>query len=825
MSALDFADYVAHLEDHHDRVALTSRSFLKIERVTHGDLRRHAYQAARFLAAEGVTRGDRVMVTAPNSPEWVELFLGTELLGAVLVTVDAASTPATLQRFVAQTEPRLVFTSRYAPPVDTGVAPRHLEDLGRLIGSYQGTCPEGGPEAMTDWPGVIVFTSGTTADPKGVVLTQGNILSNIDGILERIDVGADWRMLSILPLSHMYGLTSELSLLHRGAGVFYLPRVTPAGVAEALVDYQITLLVAIPELLSLMLEEIRRTAEREGRAGVLALAMRVAQRLPWRGRRLLLHSVLARLGGALDLVVTGGAPIPADVAEAWETIGLRLVQGYGLTETSPILTCNAVETRRRDSPGRALGNVELRIGDEGEIQARGPSVFHEYWRNAEATRDAFTEDGWFRTGDVGRLDDGWLSIEGRLKFAIVRSSGLKVFPEDVEVVAEGEKRVKELCVVGVAGDRGEMVEAVVLGDTPDAVVDEAIATINAQLASFQHIDHWRRWPGEDFPRTRLMKVDRRQVQDWANAAVGEVAAPAPAPAESGTGDAVVAAIRLSLDDPGAPVHDEDRLGDLGLDSLLRLSVLSLIEEQSGVAIADDAVTSTTTVGELRQLALAGTPVEGVRRPPRWPFAPVVRLLGDALRDHVVFPLVHHWVDLTVEGAEHAAALRGPAIFIFNHSDDFDGPVVYQALPANVRRRLCVAMGADVMDDHRVLAFVARLLYAAFPFARSEPYLESLQYVGEMIDQGRHVLIAPEGRLSVDGQLQPFKNGIGLLAVNLGVPVVPMKTVGLAGTVPLHAKWPRKHSAATVRIGEPMTFAAGEDYDEVTEALRRAVVAL
>lgn len=820
----DFATFVARLDDHGERVALTSRTFLKIEHVTHRELRDRAYQTARFLAAEGVVRGERVMVMAPNAPEWIELTLGTELLGAVLVTVDAASTPATLQRFVEQTEPRLVFVSRYAAPPSIDVATRHLEDLGRAIAPYGSNALEFGPEAMTDWPGVIVFTSGTTADPKGVVLTQGNILANIEGILARIDVGDDWRMLSILPLSHMYGLTTELSLIANGASVFYLPRVTPAGIAEALVDYRITLLVAIPEMLSLMLEQIQRTAQAEGRSGVLALAMRVAAHLPWRARRVLLHSVLARLGGALDLVVTGGAPIPADVAGAWEAIGLRLVQGYGLTETSPILTCNAIATRRRDSPGRALDNVELRIGEEGEIQARGPSVFSEYWRNPDATREAFTEDGWFRTGDVGRLDDGWLTIEGRIKFAIVRSSGLKVFPEDVEVVAEGEKRIKELCVVGVPGDRGEEVEAVVLGDAPDAVVDEAIAAINAQLASFQHVDHWRRWPGEDFPRTRLLKVDRRAVQDWASAGGRELPASSPAPLTTSADD-VVSAIRLSLDDPDAPVRDQDRLGDLGLDSLLRLSVVSLLEEMTGVAIADDAVTATTTVAELRVLAREGTPVEESRRPPRWPFAPVVRGVGDALRDHVVFAFVHHWVELTVDGVENVEGLGGPAIFIFNHSDDFDGPVVFQALPRHVRRRLCVAMGADVMADHKVLAFVARLLYAAFPFARSEPYLASLQYVGEMIDQGRHVLIAPEGRLSTDGQLQPFKNGIGLLAVNLGVPVVPVKTIGLSGTVPLHAKWPRQHSRPTVRIGRPLTFAPGDDYDGVTEALRRAVAGL
>ncbi|EQD74806.1 AMP-dependent synthetase and ligase, partial [mine drainage metagenome] len=174
--------------------------------------------------------------------------------------------------------------------------------------------------------------------------------------------------------------------------------------------------------------------------------------------------------------------------------------------------------------------------------------------------------GWFRTGDVGRLDDGWLSIVGRLKFAIVRASGLKVFPEDVEAVAEHDTRLRELCVVGVHDAQDEHVEAVVLGDTPDEVVDDVVASVNTQLASFQHIDHWRRWPGEDFPRTRLLKVDRRAVQDWANAV------PAAAPPATRTprldADPVARAIRVSLDDPGTTVRDDDRLSDLGLDSLL-----------------------------------------------------------------------------------------------------------------------------------------------------------------------------------------------------------------------------------------------------------------
>jgi long-chain acyl-CoA synthetase len=281
-------------------------------------------------------------------------------------------------------------------------------------------------------------------------------------------------------------------------------------------------------------------------------------------------------------------------------------------------------------------------------------------------------------------------------------------------------------------------------------------------------------------------------------------------------------IRLSLDDPNITVEDDDQLGDLGLDSLRRLNVVALLEERAGVSIADDRVTATTTVAELRALVSEGSPAAAAVRPARWPYRPWVRAVGDELRDRGIAPLVKHWVTLSVEGVENLETLSSPGLFIFNHSDDFDGPVIYEALPRDIRRRLAAATGADVMANHRALALIVRLCYAGFPFARSEPYMPSLEYVGQMIDRGYHVLIAPEGRLSTNGELQEFKTGIGLLAASLAVPVVPMKTIGLSGTVQLHAKWPRRRSRVTVRIGPPMQFGVTADYEDVTQKLRRAV---
>ncbi len=823
MGAATFADYVANLEALGESRALASRSFLKIERLTHRELSARAYQTAHYLSAEGVGRGDRVMVVAENSPRWTELLLGTLLLGATVVPVDVMSTPEALQRYVKDTEPTLVFVSA-ARTDNVGPLRRSLDSLDEVTASLPTDKQAVALDA--EWPALIVFTSGTTADPKGVVLSQRNILANIDGVLARVDVQTDWRFLSVLPLSHTYELTSTLAVLSRGASLYYVARVTPHAIAEALVDFQITTMLAIPELLTLMLENVEHTAEDEGKARMLAVGLEVAPHLPFALRRELFYSVHRRLGGHLNLVITGGAPIPLKVASAWENIGIRMVQGYGLTETSPILTCNSLEDRRLDSPGRPLDNVQLRIGEEGEIQAQGPSVFSEYWRNPEATEAAFTDDGWFRTGDIGRLDDGYLKIEGRLKFAIVRSSGLKVFPEDVELAAEDDARFGELCVVGVTDERGESVVAVLISSESDDVIEHAIAELNSKLASFQHVDAWRRWPEPDFPRTRLLKVDRRKVQDWANKKDGTaVTHDGESSAPTQSGDPIVRSIQTALGNASAGVSDADRLDDLGLDSLRRLSLAADLEERLGVSVPDEKMTPATTVGELRALVAVGSPAASSSPAPTWPYHEWVRIVGSVVRDSVIAPAVGRWVTLNVEGLDVLSSVTQPSIFIFNHSDDFDGPVIYQSLPPSIRDRLAVAVGADVMEDHRLLAFAVRLCYAGFAFARSEPYMPSLDYVGQMIDRGWHVLIAPEGRLSTNGELQDFKSGIGLLAVSLAVSVVPMKTIGLSGTVPLHAKWPKKHSDVTVRIGEPVRFGPTVNYEEATTTLHDIVANL
>lgn len=814
MSCDNFADYVAKLGAHKNRVAVTTRPFIKTERLSFGELQDRARQTAHFLRAAGMGAGDRVMAVADNSPEWMELFLGTQLIGAILVPVDAGSSLQVVLRCVADTEPKLIFRSRSRRPELSNLFRTYvLETLHEAIAKFPPSSLESSPDA--DSAALIVFTSGTTAAPKGVLLTQKNLLANISGIVDRIEIEADWRLLSVLPLSHMYELTGSLAVLSSGASIFYLSRVTPSSIAAALRDYQITTMLAIPQLLVLLLERIERAVMEEHLGAAYSAASKIAVRLPFRLRRLLFRSIHSRLGGKLDLVVTGGAPMPVEVANAWEAMGVRIVQGYGLTETSPILTVNGLTHRRMDSPGKALFNVQLRIDEEGEIQAKGPNVFGGYWHNPTATQGAFTADGWFRTGDVGELEEGWLYIRGRLKSAIALSSGLKVFPEDIELVSSRSPILSSMCVVGERRPEGEAVVAVVSSERSDQEITGAIAEVNAQLESYQHVSSWRRWPYDDFPRTRLLKIDRRKVQDWLNSTLLE----APeAPPEEVVEDPLVKMIRLSLGEPHAQFGESDRLSDIGLDSLRRLTLGALIEENLGTTVAEEMITQSTTVSELRKAVSEGGQVEVQRPVPRWPFNPWVRVVGNGVREVLVRGLLRIWVEMHTEGKERLKDLSLPAIFIFNHTDDFDGPVIYQAIPRRIRKRLTVAAADDVLREHKFLAFVIRLCFAGFNLSRKEPYMPSLEYVGQMIDAGWSVVLSPEGSLSKTGELQPFKSGVGLLAVELGVPIVPIKTVGLSGTVPLHAKWPKKHSKVVVHIGQPATFGPGERYDEVASRL-------
>lgn len=821
MKYTDFSQFVASLGKYDDKVALGIKRTFRTETLAYGELQKAVNRSAHWLAAQKLGRGDRIVIVAPNMPEWGQLFLACQLLGVIVVPVDVRSSDEAVENIAGEVSPKLIFRGKhFLSKLDKKHKTVVLEDLPQLVADFSEASPPAKISSKDE--ALIVFTSGTTGDPKGVVLTQKNLLANLDSITRALTILPRWRFLSVLPLSHTYELTvGFLTPLSVGASIYYVARLAPLSIARGLRDYRITSMLAVPQLLYMFKKAIETKAHDQGKAGALKAAQKIAGGLPFLFRRMLFGQIVRQLGG-LEFVATGSAPVNVDTVRFWEHLGIKVLQGYGLTETAPVLTMNTFEKRHMISQGKAVPGVQVRIGDDGEIQAKGDNVFGGYWRNPSLTKATFTTDGWFKTGDVGKIDSkGWLFIRGREKFVIVLPSGLKVFPEDVERVADTHPLFKAITIVGVKRPEGEAVHAVVITKAADKAIDKAITGINSQLESHQQITGWIRWEEEDFPRTRLLKTDRKKVQQWLAERLSRASASAKDYMEP-VKDKLVSLVSIVAEKPAVKITEKSKLSELGLDSLRRLTLVSLIEEQMSVSIAEHLIHQNTTVAEVRKLIKSGTFVEETVKRPQWTYWRWIRAAGTVVREGLFFPAVRIWVKATVKGRSNLCGLDGPAIFIFNHVDNFDAAVVYRALPFRIRRKLAAAAAEDVMKKHWSISFAGRLGFAAFDFARKEPFIPSLDYMARLIDKGWNIAIAPEGRISRDGKQQPYKSGTGMMAVEMQVPVIPVKTKGLYGTVPVHYHWPRRRAKVTVQIGNPIRFDKDTPYRDATRQLEEVM---
>lgn len=809
-----------------DRLALEFRAGVVIERWSYRDLLAHSRRVAAFLAQQGVKKGDRVIIWAQNHPHWVAAMFGTFLAGGVLVPLDVRSGPDFVERVIRQVDPRIAFAeARFigelerlgVPAAPLGVLPSELPPLPKV---------DLAPEDLAE----IVFTSGTTGDPKGAMLTHRNIVSNVEAGLTAIRISEWSRMLSLLPLSHMFeqvaGCFAPIAV---GASVCYVGTRQPAALRLLMKEWRPTIIVAVPQVLSLFWNGIQHQTQRALRRPLFATAFRVAPHLSMTARRRLFAPVLREFGGALEFLASGGAPLAPELQRNWELLGVPVVQGYGTTECSPIVTINPLEDRRPGSVGKVLPGVQIRVADDGEVLVRGPNVFVGYWRNEAATEAAF-RDGWYATGDLGELRDGYLYLRGRNKDLIVLPDGQNVYPEDVERVLLRQPGVVDAVVLGVDDGSGIHVHAVVIEAEPGAAA-AAVRAANEFLDSRQQILRYTVWPDDGFPRTHTLKVRRPLVQQYVEARLRATQTSLPPPAERpprASGVEPSERLRqLVAEIARAPHHvaDEATLGgDLGLDSLARVELLSAIEEELGAFIPDDEVGPTTTVGELVTMTAAAR-----RRTPRpakfptWPRSRPVRLVRRLMLKRLIFPLLRVGYALEVRGREHFDLIDEPALVISNHNMHLDQAMLLRAMPDEFRDHLAIAAAASDIFGNRIRGFGSALLGNAFPFAKEGAGVrESLEYVAHMLSDGWHVLLFPEGKLTVGGPMQPFKAGIGLLAVETGAPVLPMR-IDILRPGFYEGKWlPHPRARVRVNVGRPLRFERGTPYAVATTALEEAV---
>jgi long-chain acyl-CoA synthetase len=849
------ATLVADFRRYEEQIAVVTHRGNRRFSSTYAQLAELSARCAHAFDQLGLRPGDRVLLWGNNSVEWVAAFFGCILRGIVAVPLDAAGSLELARRVVAEVQPRLL-TGDLAllQELDPGIPKLGFAGFATELPSLDYSPL---PGLSRDTPLQIIFTSGTTGEPKGIVHTHGNVLASLDPLEKEMAKYLRYerlvhplRILHTLPLSHVFGQFMGLwvpPLLV--AEVHFEDRLQAPRLARLLHQERISVLAAVPRVLDLMRGWLE--AEFPGLPQSLAAArgQSIGKRW-WRFR-----AVHRRLGFKFWAFVSGGATLPADLESFWTTIGFALIQGYGMTETTALVTLNHPFKIARGSIGKPLAGREVQIGADGEILVRGDSIASQVWQHGGLQA---RDPGWLATGDLAtRNDQGELIFAGRKSDVIVTSAGLNIHPQDLEAVLRRQPGVQDCLVVAYDSAAGPTPAAVLIPAGASDDLQGAVDGANRELAPFQQIRYWLRWPQPEYPRTSTGKVLRRQVQSWAQQSLstGPDAAEDPA-------DQLIEVLR-QLGAAKPEVAPSDRLAeDLHLDSLAMMQLQSALETRFGLELDDAVWGQVKTVGDLRGLlnrpqpgirvspveasgtAAASPPLPAVPSQrahrteeavfPRWPWRPTIRWARVCFLEAVVRPLVG--LVLAPRIAPRVALAR-PSLLIANHLTAFDVPVILYALSSNDRDHVAVAMSGQLLsgwrrgkaERHRIVAALTPLAYLlvtglfnVFPLPRGAGLRQSFAHAGEAMDQGYHVLVFPEGGRSADGRLQPFEPGIGLLAQESEVPVQPILVEGLKrlqGEI-----WPKRGTVA-VRLGEPLTMEPGEDPQSFTRRLEAAVAGL
>ena len=821
---------------------------------TYRQLAELSARCAHAFVLRGLQPGDRVLLWGNNSVEWVAAFFGCAMRGFVAVPLDAAGSLDLAHRVVAEVQPRLL--------VGDLVLLQNLQCQSPRLGfaAFASELPDADyttlPALSRESVLQIVFTSGTTAEPKGIVHTHGNVLASLDPLEKEIGKYLRYerlvhplRILHTLPLSHVFGQFMGLwvpPLL--AAEVHYEDRLQAPRLVQLLQRERISVMAAVPRILDLL------RAHMETELPGLAQQVAAARGLPVAKRWWRLRWLHRALGFKFWAFVAGGASLPADLETFWTTAGFALIQGYGMTETTALVTLNHPFKIARGSIGKPLAGREVKIGDDGEILVRGDSIATQVWQHGKLQSRA---PGWLATGDLAATNaEGALVFAGRKSDVIVTSAGLNIHPQDLEAVLRRQFGIRDVQVVGYQSSAGPVPAAVLLSAAAEETLQQALENANRELAPFQQMRYVVRWPEPEFPRTSTGKVLRRIVQSWTQQALSAGAEPI-----DGVRDQLADVLRSLGADHRAWLASDRLAEDLHLDSLAMVQLQTVLEAQFGVELSDAVWEQIRTVGELRALLQGqpsaaslpqpqpaieqSSPLESDRvKPvspartrqqlvfPRWPEWGMVRLVRIVFLEVVMRPLV--WLLLGPRIAP-PFMLDRPSLLVANHLTAFDVPVILYALSGPDRDHVAVAMAGDLLTGwrkgqaqrHRLLAWFTPLAYAlvtalfnVFPLPRGAGLRQSFVHAGGKLDQGVHVLLFPEGRRAPDGKLQPFAPGIGLLARDSEVPVQPIAIAGIG----LGGKWPAR-GAVTVRLGEPVFMAAGEEPEAFTRRLQEAVAAL
>jgi long-chain acyl-CoA synthetase len=850
-SALDCGDKVA----------------LRIQRdgVWHELTYRRFFQAAqrfgRQLVERGYSPGDRVVLYGESQPEWVVAYFACVAAGLTVVPLDPQTPIEEVNAVVRFTETRVLFHSSngYENRPPNGAHPFVAEDvhpLGDVLTGLDDLAHE--PDsasrvldcAQPDMPASVIFTAGTTIDPRGAVLTHRNFVANVLGVSAVLEPFREDQFVSILPLNHAFEFTNGLLIpIAAGATVSYSGSLKPRRILDVLQESKATVMLGMPRIYQMLYEIVRRRRRDDPDSDI---------------------SLRSLFGDSLRVLVSGGAALDPDVYAAFLDAGIPIHEGYGLTETAPVLTVNPYHKTKRSSVGKPLPGVEIRIESPGadgigEIVARGPNLMQGYYRNPAATEKSL-RNGWLYTGDLGFLnEDGYLYITGRIKDVIVTSAGKNVYPDEVELLYKGLPHVREMCVVGLKDESNREEVHAVLVVSRHALTDaasrrdiqNALQDIGSRIPSYQRVQHVHYWT-HDIPKTHSLKVKREEVRAMLeNDATPdeteptELAIPAPSWERDSWQERLVQEIARIAGVDFERIRPGDRFdNDLHLDSLMKVELLAMLETNLHITLPDHIALKFQTVQDVLEYIAPYMKGEEQSNPAFASRAVTLealpskeyesRYLNKSSVQQVVATLFRFGArvfyrtvfQLSATGVENLPT-TGPFILAANHQSHLDSAAILSSLKGRARN-LHVLGAKDYFFDSYVKGWFVATFLNVLPFDRHGDFVRSLGLSQRAVQLGRSLLIFPEGTRSRTGEIQPFKPGLGFLALELGVPVVPVYIDGTYRAMPKGQRLP-KPTPVRVFFGDAISVDDYQSrcrcephyplYREITQRVQVAVEAL
>ncbi len=807
------------------KVALQIKKGDSYETLTYIELYEKSRSLNSFLISFGIKKGDRVALLCENRPQWAIVFFGILGCGGVVVGIDVKLKPGEIKHILEHSEAKILFTSSQFGGIQFDERIISVdEDIFMDVTSQTDKFTQ--KRIDPDDPAMLVYTSGTTGTSKAVMLTHNNIISNVLGAAEVLTVNSMDNLLSVLPLNHMFELVGGLlGPLYYGAKITYITNLNTKVIQETMKETKTSVMQGVPLLFNLIYKGIMRRVEETMQPIpiIFSLNMKIAKVF----RKLHIGKILFRrvrkeFGGHIKFFASGGAALDTEVASAFECMGMPIIQGYGLTETSPIVSVNSLKKNKIGSVGKPLPGVNVKIAQDGEIVVSGPNVMKGYFKDPDASASVIKNQE-FYTGDIGFLDkDGFLYITGRKKNVIVTSAGKNIYPEEIEIVLGRSPYISEICVVGRKQKGAELPFVFITPDydyfgrvgmkrddiTVRNVLKDEIKNLSEDLAEYKRVSGFTIFKGE-FPKTTTRKIRRYELQkiaikkiskietekvldDFARKLRGVVATIAEIPEE-----------RISL--------DSDLNMDLGIDSLLKVEILVAIEAKCGIYIPDELLYRLQTFGDIVEFAKV---YEKEKIPPRVIIEEEENIY-DFLKERspqrkfikgsysLFFRILSKWYfNLEIKNVENIIGLES-FIITPNHNSLLDVPIVLSSLPRQIADKVFSPAAKDYFfDRHLLRRWFIKLIFDTFPFDRHGNYMKGIKKCKHAIREGKSLILFPEGTRSISGELQSFKVGLGALAFDLGIPIVPTYIRGLHEAFGKGMRFP-KPNKIEVCFGNPI----------------------